>query len=241
MNSNSRFEFKYVLDPAQAMRARSIVARMMEHDPGESASTKGYYIVTSLYFDTPHLTDYYEKSGGLMLRKKLRARIYAPSGTEETPVFLEIKKKYDMAFQKSKMRFTPLEWQDLLLGRYSALLSQDRGERDRATLGEFLWYLLQEGRRPLFFVRYRREAYEDEMRRITFDTHIEAARQGTLHAPSFTTRVTGEEKTIMEVKFSSGLPGWFHAMVRELEIGRESFSKYGESIDAIASYNPLSR
>jgi len=240
MNSNSRFEFKYVLDPLQAMKARNVVAQMLEHDPGESAS-KGYYIVTSLYFDTPHLTDYYEKSGGFAMRKKLRARIYAPSGTDEAPVFLEIKKKHDMAFQKSRMCFTPNEWQDLLLGRYSALLSQDRVERDRTTLGEFIWYLLQEGRRPLFFIRYRREAYEDEMRRITFDTHIEAARHGTLTSPPFTTPVTDEEKTIMEVKFSSGLPGWFRAMVRELEIGRESFSKYGESIDAIASYNPLPR
>lgn len=235
-----RFEFKYILDPVAALRARAFVSRLAHPDP--AAGKNGWYVVTSLYFDTPGLTDYYEKSGGFLQRKKMRARIYQPSLPKNTAVWLEIKKKYDMSFEKERVLLDPDDWQNICQRRFTCLLGKGRPERDKHVLEEFTRYLLEEGRRPLYFVRYKRSPYlvgEKNPMRITFDAHIETHQQNTLIAPIHPTRTTN--CVIMEVKFTEGLPLWFGAMVRRLNLQRTSFSKYSRSIDAIQAYNPLPR
>ena len=118
-----RFEFKYILDPIQEQALRSAVNRFMEPDP-LAARRGGSYPVTSLYFDTPQLADYYDKSGGYLMRKKLRARIYEPSLRPETPeIWLEIKKKYDMSFEKSRVLISHEDWKNLKNNRYTNLLA----------------------------------------------------------------------------------------------------------------------
>src|SRR3989338_10473193 len=108
-----RFEFKYTLDPLQEQALRSAVNRFMKPDPA-AEKRGGSYRVTSLYFDTPQLMDYYDKSGGHLMRKKLRARIYEPSLRPETPeIWLEIKKKYDMSFQKTRCLISWDDWNNL--------------------------------------------------------------------------------------------------------------------------------
>ena len=240
--SHLRFEFKYVLDPVQEQALRSAVSHYMRPDPSV-AGRGGWYPVTSLYFDTPQLADYYNKSGGYLIRKKLRVRIYEPSLQQETPeIWLEIKKKYDMAFKKSRVLITHEDWQNLKHACYAKLLASPRSENDKAALNEFVWYLLQEGRRPSFFVRYLRHPYTDPHSdlRITFDSRIEAYRHADLAEPRFPKRIhTG---TVMEVKFSRNpLPGWLGAVLRMHNLTRDTFSKYGRSIERLRSYNTMPR
>ena len=236
----ARFEFKYILDPVTANRAKSFVRRMMWLDP---YAKERLYTVTSVYFDTPQLTDYYDKSGGFLIRKKLRARIYEHSLNSETEhIWLDIKKKYDMAFIKEHIKITRQDWEDILAHRYTILLSRERPAEEQKVLEEFIWYILQEGRQPSFFIRYKRHPYlvpSKHMLRITFDEQVETARHTNLTSPPFTTQVS--RATIMEVKFEHKLPYWFGIMVRQLNLKRDSFSKYGRSIDAIYKYNPLPR
>ena len=74
-----RYEFKYQITPtvAEAIRAR-LLRFGMQPDPESTKYPGNIYPVTSLYFDTPNLDDYHDKAGGLLRRKKIRVRIYAP-------------------------------------------------------------------------------------------------------------------------------------------------------------------
>lgn len=228
------------MDPLTATRAKHFVRQFTKHDP--MVGSEGWYTVTSLYFDTPGLSDYYEKSGGFLERKKLRARIYEPFLNGSHNVWLEIKRKYDMAFQKGRVKLTRSEWQQLLEQNYTTLLQRNRPKEDKETLDEFIWYMLHEGRRPRYFVRYKRFAFltgVDDSIRITFDEHIESHQQSTLSAPSYTTLLT--DATVLEIKFGDEMPRWFGMMVRQLNLRRDSFSKYGRSIERLNHFNVLPR
>jgi len=69
----------------------------------DSYAPNGKYRVTSLYFDTYGNDDYYDKSAGILTRKKLRARIYGYDLDDNVVnVFLEIKHKHDMFISKDR-------------------------------------------------------------------------------------------------------------------------------------------
>lgn len=236
----SRFEFKYHLTPEKAIFARDYIAQFLKKDP--EAEMSGIYTVTSLYFDTPHLSDYYEKGGGYLIRKKLRARIYEPGISENTPnVFLEVKKKYDMAFLKHRVRVSREEWDMLGRGEYARILSRERSPHEKKDLDAFLFLLLSEGRTPQYFIRYEREPFISNGGspiRITFDSHIEAAAHTSLSAPLHCEPVF-PNLTVLEVKFTDSLPYWFTRLERDLELARDTFSKYANGIDATRRFSPL--
>ncbi len=238
----ARFEFKYILDPIQEQALRSAVSRFMAPDPS-AAKRGGWYPVTSLYFDTPRLSDYYDKSGGYLIRKKLRARIYDSSLRPETPeIWLEIKKKYDMAFKKSRVLVSHQDWEHLHNRAYANLLASGRTDSDKAALNEFVWFLLQEGRRAAFFIRYKRWPYRDPHSdlRITFDSNLEAYKHNSLEEPRFPKHI--KHDVIMEVKYSKdALPAWLLSLVQLYGLSRASFSKYGVSVERLRSYNTLPR
>jgi len=236
----SRFEFKYHLSPAKAIFARDYIAQFLKKDP--EAEGKGVYTVTSLYFDTPHLSDYYEKGGGYLIRKKLRARIYGRGLSNETPdIFLEVKKKYDMAFLKHRVRISREEWDALGRGEYAHILARERSVHARKDLEVFLFLLLSEGRTPQYFIRYIREPFISDGGapvRITFDSQVEAAAHASLEAPIHCEPVS-PNITVLEVKFTSSLPYWFTRLERDLELARDTFSKYANGIDATKRFSPL--
>lgn len=150
-----------------------------------------------------------------------------------------------MAFQKSRVKISSDEWELIMQRDFTKLLTlPNRHPKDQAILEEFVWYMLQEGRRPLYFVRYKRypfivEDYEQNPIRITFDEEIETVRSHSLSPPLFTESV--RIGPILEVKFNHQLPAWFGALTRSLHIQREAFSKYARSVDRVSHYNPLPR
>jgi len=85
-----RFEFKYVLDPYTAYRLQNYIEKVgLKSD---ERSKNGPYTVNSLYFETPFLDDYYDKDASLLVRKKMRARMYEESWKNNLDaVWLEIK------------------------------------------------------------------------------------------------------------------------------------------------------
>jgi len=232
-----RFEFKYILHPTQVVEARDIIHRCMELDP---FAPSGSYTVTSLYFDTPTLSDYYEKSSGFLDRKKVRARVYAANlAASDGTVWLEIKQKHNAVFKKTHVAIPQSSWDLILEHRYTELLSHDT----RSEIREFLWDLIREKRTPSSFIRYQRTPYvgaHDPSFRITFDSDIETARHDNLTEPLYTYSVKNIG-AILEVKFSETLPPWFGHVVRNLNLTRTSFSKYARSIETASLWNPLPR
>lgn len=229
-----RYEFKYILDPVTYMKVRDFIdAIELSRDPNALSDV---YTVTSLYFDTHGLDDYYDKAGGFLSRKKTRVRIYG-SGVDDstTEVHLELKNKHDMFISKDKIHIPIAQWQAFLDGDNDILLNK------------FKVHLLDEGRVPTVMVRYDREAFEEtffDRVRVTFDRNIELIcgenLDSTMHDWHDIVPVSGMS-TIMELKFSGRLPWWFGFMLRKFDLRRSPYSKYAEAVDVAYKYNPLPR
>ena len=240
-----RFEFKYIIPNVEAREIhRKLLGYGMEPDPKSRAFSANTYPVTSLYFDTPSLADYHDKAGGFLRRKKIRIRIYTPSLSEKTPeIWLEKKEKYEMRIVKNRILLNEKDYRDILQGSRLALFSSLRN-RD-AKEAETIFYPLFRGRmRPHLITRYLRtpltsRKYSDI--RITFDSSVETCRSQDLHYTQGMMSILPLGQTIMEVKFSEILPFWFKIILKEFNLSRTSFSKYGKSVEAIYQYNPILR
>jgi len=234
MQQFQRFEFKYIITPTEATIIRNMLLKFgMQHDPAASKENHTY-TVNSLYFDTPRVEDYADKAGGFLERKKVRIRIYTPKLTRETPqIWLEKKEKYEMLISK---RRTPLTYDS-----YNALVS---GSYLSAIKGKDEFYdLVRESMRPHIEVRYLREPLiwpQQSNLRITFDAQIEAAKNSDLRLTRLFQKVL-PGKVVMEVKFLGALPYWYHKILKEFNLERTAFSKYGRSVETIYKYHPIPR
>ena len=129
-NEFYRFEFKYEMSPVLARQVENEIKKYgMKPD---KHAENGEYHVTSLYFDSHDLNDYYEKAGGLLKRKKLRARIYEPLLKESKIIWLELKRKHDMKIHKKRLALSPAEWQTFLEKGPTSLLKKhgDSGQKE---------------------------------------------------------------------------------------------------------------
>lgn len=240
-----RFEFKYIIPNLEAREIhQQLLNYGMEPDPKSIIYPKSTYPVTSLYFDTPSLTDYHDKTGGFLQRKKMRIRIYTQSLSEKTPeIWLEKKEKYEMRIAKSRILLSGNDYHDILRGSRLGLFAslKNRGLKEAETI----FYPLFRGiMRPHLITRYLRtplisRKYSET--RITFDFNLEACRSRDLHYTQGMVPILPTNQTIMEVKFSEVLPFWFKTVLQTFNLSRTSFSKYGKSVEAIYQYNPIPR
>jgi len=231
---HARYEFKYILDPVTYIQVKDFVESIgLSHD--KSAKTNPY-TVTSLYFDSLGLDDYYDKAGGFIKRKKVRVRTYANELDNKTrEVYFEVKNKHDMFISKDRTLFSKEEWNEIIEGGFSKLPKN------------FSYHILKEGRVPTAIVRYQREAFDswfDGRVRLTFDKNIEAIRPDTfVNAGNLwydATQVSGP-LTVLEIKFTGQLPWWFSLMMRKFDLERTAYSKYAHAVDALYRYDPLPR
>jgi hypothetical protein len=98
----NRFELKYVISLQQTEQIKTDLKRYLV--PDEHGQGNGRYGLSSLYYDSPDLRCYRENADGLRFRRKLRIRHYETGGvfTDESPVFVEIKQRYDHVTQKRR-------------------------------------------------------------------------------------------------------------------------------------------
>jgi len=219
----------------------------MLHEVGMTADSNteqhhnGRYPVTSLYFDSPFLSDYQDKAGGFINRKKIRVRIYTPVLTNTTPeIWLEKKEKYDMRVSKKRVRLTHEDYKALIDESYAHLLRRSESTRYGT---EILHTIIRQQMRPRAIVRYDRtplvsKSFSDL--RITIDSRIEAClAEDMWYTPSmiFVTPHT----TVMEVKFSRIIPPWFRQIRDHHNLVRTAFSKYANSLEAMHRYYPIPR
>ena len=239
---NFRFEFKYAVDPITANYIENDIQKYRSYlDPHSSG---GHYYVSSLYFDTPSLDDYYDKIAGLLKRRKIRARVYEKNITKETEsIWFEQKYKHNMALCKSRIKITNNEWRNFLSQGASSLISKVQNNSKEK---EIVWQLLKESRNPSVFVRYKRKPYlynfygEKEIR-ITFDSNIEAHLPCIKHNVGYTNPMAPvlPNLVVVEVKFNEVLPRWVASIIKNYNLKRDAFSKYALSIEAINHGNEL--
>ena len=221
-----RVEYKYILNRDQLARLRLAMAGRMQED------RFGLTTIASLYYDTPDDRLIRASMGKPIYKEKLRLRSYGQA-TETSPVFLELKRKYDGTVYKRRIQTTVKE--------AAAFLRDGRAPegqigRELAAFRDHYGTLA-----PRFLILYERTAYltQDSDLRLTVDRN-----------PRFRTErleLTGSTEgvpllddgcVLLELKVQSAVPLWLSHALSEAGIRKTSFSKCGEAYRRCSFRNP---
>jgi len=211
-----RSEIKFVLTDDQRDDLMSLMQDYM------SADEYGPSTVCNVYFDTPSFLLARRSMGNPPYKEKIRARSYGVCG-DHTPVFVELKKKYDGIVYKRRCTLPSAEAQALLAG---ARAPQGQIERE-------LDYAIchYEGLAPAAFIAYDREAFygsTDYDYRMTFDRRVRVRWDHlSLDWSDRGRQILPEGQNILEVKTSKAIPLWLVRYLDEEGIRKTTWSKYG--------------
>lgn len=213
-----RYEMKYLLTQAQ----REAVLRALE--PHMALDPYGRTVIRNLYLDTESYRLIRRSIEKPVYKEKMRIRCYGPAHPD-SPVFVELKKKYKKVVYKRRLSLPEREAMDWVLGRHADL----RG-------GGLLPALLRP-LRPVAFLSYAREAYfakDGSDFRVTFDDTI-LCRQDDLSLESgvYGAPLLPAGTTLMEIKCSGGIPLWLTHVLSAQGIRQTSFSKYGTAYQTL--------
>ncbi len=240
-----RYEFKYLLSGARRDAVLSALERRMERDAHSAAD--GSYWVRSMYFDTVDFAYHREKESGLHYRYKFRIRSYG-AGTK-SPVFLELKGKYDNLVFKHRQNLAAEGLAEALEAGTGAMCDFVTGSGQCSDVGlHFAADCFRRRLSPSLVVDYRRAAFENRANpdfRATMDSDARAWRARRNGAPTGIPREISPFFSILEIKFRYRMPSWFHKLVQNMNLVRISFSKFhraGEMLwmnDASARLNRM--
>ena len=229
----NRFELKYLITWQQAERFKSALRAYLV--PDEHGNNNGRYSLTSLYYDSPDLSCYWEKENGIKFRRKLRIRRYETGEvfTDETPVFLEIKQRVDRVTQKRRV---VMPYRDALRLCNDRQIP-DHAPEDKVVIEEIFVFLWQYNLRPISIVQYDRQAFVgteyDLGLRVTFDTYLSFQSHPLhLHEQPSGLPMLPANQVVMEVKVNERIPYWLTEMIASHNLKVMRVSKYCRSIDA---------
>ncbi len=206
-----RLERKYFLDVKAFYKLKSILLEIGQLDP--NSNERGYYPVSSIYYDDKYYRCYLDKVNGEINRFKFRLRTYSETFTTGNQYFLEqkIKKnkaqyklhfKVDERFLNRSMNYNPIEFSSF---SYPGQLY------------------------PVIKVLFKRKAYlvndlKDEVR-LTFDydLYFESLNNLKRGRFDFGNRVLLEIKTNTEQ-----YPMWLSDFLKNNNLRDTEFSKYAE-------------
>ena len=157
-----RYEKKYLLSPQQYRMVRQGIQERMQLDQ------YGLYTICSIYFDTDNFQLIRSSLEKPVYKEKLRLRSYGVPEDAQSPVFLELKKKYKGVVYKRRVDMQLEECREYLF-------AGERTHCDGQILHEIDWFQHLWHTSPKVFLAYDRMAFfsppEEELR-ITFGQNI---------------------------------------------------------------------
>tara|TARA_R100001143_G_scaffold63267_1_gene69258 strand:- start:19254 stop:19994 length:741 start_codon:yes stop_codon:yes gene_type:complete len=231
-----RFELKYMISEAKAQQIRFFVQNYLPCDPYGITQPDLSYKVNSLYLDSNDLKTYQDTINGDRNRYKLRIRYY---DYKDSPVYFEIKRRYDKVIRKKRARVHRWAVDELLDGHYPTMdhLVHHSVEQ-KNVLDEFSYLQNLLITKPTIHVSYKREAYEpldNNTVRVTFDRQVrskEVYGKCILSEESGSFDVFGDN-VILELKFTDRFPIWMQEMTQYFHLRKESAAKYVDSIEGL--------
>lgn len=213
-----RYELKYLLTQAQK---EAVLAAMY---PFMKLDKYGRTTIRNLYYDTDTYLLIRRSLEKPVYKEKLRLRSYSQAGAD-SPVFVELKKKYRSVVYKRRLALPNRDAVAWLAGNpnYSPQ-TQIASEID--------YFLSYYGAlHPVVYLSYEREAYyakDGSDFRVTFDDTILCRQEDlSLEATVYGTQLLPEGMTLMEIKCSGGIPLWMTGVLSAEKICKTTFSKYG--------------
>lgn len=219
-----RYELKYIL----TLQQKEKILKAME--PYMAPDQYGRTVIRNIYFDTDNYRLIRRSIERPAYKEKLRIRSYAKA-QPQSPVFVELKKKYESVVYKRRLSLCEESAMDWVQGEHAC------GEETQISkeIDYFLSYY--KTLRPVVFLSYEREAYyslKGDDFRITFDDTILCRQEDlSLEADVWGTSLLEDGKVLMEVKCSGGIPMWLTQVLTEEHIYKTSFSKYGTAYQTI--------
>jgi len=212
-----RYEKKYILASSQYEALQAVLEGKMNPD------AYGRYTICNLYYDTDRFDLIRASIEKPVYKEKLRMRCYGiPS--DENPVFLEMKKKYDGVVYKRRIT---LPYADAK--RFIKTGVCETG--DSQIMDELRYFMRTYPVEEKAFICYDRLALtgiENPELRVTFDSNIRFRQTELgLDRGTFGTDILDFGERLMEIKAPGALPVWLGRALSELQIFPTSFSKYG--------------
>lgn len=214
-----RSEIKYLITLDEYYRFKDKLGKLMLQDGHNGADG---YSIRSLYFDTVHDRDLFEKLDGLELRRKLRLRCYSST---DAGAKLELKQKQNTQQLKRSLNMSRENAMRLNRGDFSVLL-----EYSEPFALECYGLIQTRVYRPRVIIEYKRTAFiakENDIR-ITFDRNIVATESNLeLFSPELNMhQVLSPFNVVMEVKYNGFIPSYIKDMIRAANVSPVSVSKY---------------
>ena len=228
-----RYELKYLMDRGQtAFLVRQLKGHMEPDLYGKTT-------IASLYYDTPDRRLIRASMDKPDFKEKMRLRSYGPA-TENSPVFLELKRKASGIVYKRRVRSTIPEVRAFFDGENELFA-------DRQINRELNWFRdSYEPLEPACLILYDRVAYfePDGDLRLTIDFNPRYRMEDLrLTGDMEGNPLLAEGDAILEVKVQAAMPLWLSAILDEGQICKSSFSKYGEAYrkERVAGEKPALR
>ena len=212
-----RYEIKYLL----SRRQRDALLREMA--PRMALDCYGRSTIRNVYYDTPDFLLIRRSLEKPVYKEKLRVRSYGRAA-EESPVFVELKKKYQGVVYKRRIILPQAQARACLAGKSPLPDSQ---------IGREIAYALAyyQALRPAMFLSYAREAYapqDGSAFRVTFDEDIRYRTSAlTLDSDCRGRALLPPDTVLMELKTPDAVPLWMAHALSAQGVRRTSFSKYG--------------
>ena len=232
-----RYEIKYLITNEQFKIIKDAMREHMEQDK------YGHSMIYNIYYDTPEMYLVRRSNEKPDYKEKLRVRSYG-TAEKDSPVFVEIKKKYDGVVYKRRLSMKEHELSEFMNSEVEKHNFEDgelsiddvtnhRKAFKNSQIKKEIDYFrsFYEGIAPRVFISYSREAYfskTDKDFRMTFDSDISYRDYDlTLRKGPEGKKIIGEDKVLLEVKTAMGIPRWLLDIFTEQKIYKTSFSKYG--------------
>lgn len=212
-----RYEKKYILKEPQYLELVSRLVTKM------TADDYGLYTISNIYFDTEDFELIRSSIEKPEYKEKVRLRSYGKA-TEDSPVFVELKKKLDGIVYKRRVE---MSLEDARKYLYYGIYP----EQDGQILREIDYTVNRYNLRPAAAVSYDRIAFygkEDGQLRVTFDHNICCRHYALdLSKGAFGAPLLEPGQMLMEVKIPGAMPVWMSRLLAELSVYPVSYSKYG--------------
>lgn len=231
MNEVLRQEKKYLLNMLDGQKLSARLSACLI--PGPHNGPQGY-AVRSLYFDTLNEGDYWDKIDGVELRRKIRLRVYNPSGDF---AMLEMKQKEGPYQRKRSLRVSRADAIRLTQGDYAPLLTYRE-----PFAAECFGLMHRKCYRPKTVVEYRRRAFiaKENRIRITLDSQITATEaHWALFDPNLAQYpVLDPFNLVLEVKYNGFLLSYIKHLAGAANRSEFSQSKYCLARSAGLRFDP---
>lgn len=215
-----RHEYKYHISDTELALIKSQLSPIVQKD--RNVGEKGFYNISSLYFDDIYNSCLFDNENGYDPREKYRIRIYNHNVER---ISLE---------RKRKERGKTLKESCILTREQAEILCAGDPIRDLSSapslLVAFSEKIISQNLHPVTIVEYDRIPYVYGLGnvRITFDTNLSSSRETDkfLTGAAVKRPIMPKGKELLEVKYDEFLPDYIYRALQIENLTQTSFSKY---------------